>query len=495
MQPVAEKHGMSGREQKHKAAIWQTGFARGLALACLFGASWGWTMCAQETGDHKDATGASREDTSQTPEDSQITMFEHAEWDRLWLSGQANFISQWHPDFHSPYQGKNSLTPEAQDASSRVLTLYTGWRVTNSTEFLCDVQETGGHGLSEALGVAGFFNLDVVRNPQLSKAPYLARLMWHQVIALGGKKVVAERGPFSLFRELPERRLEVRFGKFSMVDFFDLSTYGTDSNLQFMNWAVDNNGAYDYAADTRGFTFGALVEYHDRHWTLRFAEALMPKVANGIHLDADMARAHAENVELELRGRVIGKRPGIVRALSYVNHANMGDYADAVKSWLANPVTPAPDITAHPLQTTIKYGFGLNFEQPFADWLGVFGRWGWNEGQHESYAYTEVDQTWQIGVGGNGGRWGRRNDHLGVVFVSNGISRDHAKYLAYGGDGFLLGDGKLNYGRENILESYYTLHVWRGIFPSVGLQYMVNPGYNRDRGPVIVPTLRLHVDF
>jgi high affinity Mn2+ porin len=486
---------MNGRKQKHRAAIWRTGFARVLALACLFGASWGCTMCAQETGDHQGAANASREDTSQTPEDSQVTMFEHAEWDRLWLSGQANFISQWHPDFHSPYQGKNSLTPEAQDASSRVLTLYTGWRATNSTEFLCDVQETGGHGLSEALGVAGFFNLDVVRNPQLSKAPYVARLMWHQVIALGGKKVVAERGPFSLFRELPERRLELRFGKFSMVDFFDVNSYATDSNLQFMNWAVDNNGAYDYAADTRGFTFGALVEYHDRHWALRFAEGLMPKVANGIHLDADMSRAHAENVELELRGRVIGKQTGTVRMLSYINHANMGDYADAVDSWLANPVTPAPEITAHPLQTTVKYGFGLNFEQPLTDWLGVFGRWGWDEGQHESYAYTEVDQTWQIGVGGNGGRWGRRNDHLGVVFVSNGISRDHAQYLAYGGDGFLLGDGKLNYGRENILESYYTLHAWRGIFPSVGLQYIVNPGYNRDRGPVIVPTLRLHVDF
>lgn len=464
-------------------------------MACLLGASWGWTLYAQEAADHQGATGASREDASQATEDPEVTMFEHAEWDRLWLSGQANFISQWHPEFHSPYQGKNSLTPEAQDASSRVLTLYTGWRATNTTEFLCDVQETGGHGLSEALGVAGFFNLDVVRNPQLSKAPYVARLMWHHVFALSGKKVVAERGPFSLFRELPERRLEIRFGKFSMVDFFDLNSYGTDSSLQFMNWAVDNNGAYDYAADTRGFTFGALVEYHDRRWALRFAEGLMPKVANGIHLDADLGRAHSENVELELRGRVIGKQTAIVRALSYVNHANMGDYADAVNNWLANPVTPTPEITAHPLQTTIKYGFGLNFEQPLTDWLGVFARWGWNEGQHESYAYTEVDQTWQIGVGGNGGRWGRRNDHLGLAFVSNGISRNHAQYLAYGGDGFILGDGKLNYGRENILESYYTLHAWRGIFPSVGLQYAVNPGYNRDRGPVIVPTLRLHVDF
>ena len=490
---------MKKRKTNKFITVREMRFLAGLLAACLLWISCGQTARAQENLPAGENAAAAADPSALPADDSLTTMFTHPEWDRLWLSGQANFISQWHPAFESPYQGKNSLTPEAQDATSRVLTLYTGWRATNTTEFLFDVQETGGHGLSEALGVAGFFNLDVVRNPLLTKAPYVARLMWHRVIPLGGRKVVAERGPYSLFRELPERRLEVRFGKFSMVDFFDVNSYGTDSNLQFMNWAVDNNGAYDYAADTRGFTFGALVEYHDRNWVLRFAEGLMPKVANGIHLDADMSRAHAENVEFELHGRVIKKRPGVVRVLSYINHANMGDYEEAVSTWLANQgtpqATPVPEITAHPLQTTIKYGFGLNFEQPLTNWLGLFGRWGWNEGQHESFAYTEVDQTWLIGVGGNGARWGRRNDHLGVAFVSDGISKAHAAYLADGGDGFLLGDGKLNYGRENIVESYYTVHLWRGVFPAVGLQYAVNPGYNRDRGPVIVPTLRLHVDF
>jgi len=429
-------------------------------------------------------------------DDSPVVMIPHSEWDRLWLSGQANFISQWHPAFHSPYQGKNSLTPEAQDATSRVLTLYTGLRLTHTTEFLCDVQETGGHGVGEALGVAGFFNLDVVRNPTLSKAPYVARLMWHQVIPLSSKKVASDRTPYSLFNELPERRFELRFGKMSLADFFDLNTYGTDTNFQFMNWTVDNNGAYDYAADTRGFTFAALLEYHDKNYVIRFAEALMPKVANGINLDADLSRARAENIELELHGKLLKRRPaGVLRLLSFVNHANMGDYRDAINEWLANPVTPVPEITNHPLQTTVKYGFGANFEQPLTDWAGLFGRWGWNEGQHESYAYTEVDQTWQLGVGGNGKRWGRKNDRAGLVFVTNGISHDHALYLAYGGLGFLLGDGKLNYGRENILESYYTLHAWRGVFPSLDVQYVVNPGYNMDRGPVFVTSLRLHVEF
>jgi high affinity Mn2+ porin len=446
----------------------------------------------QVPGEPENAATVAAPDPSD--EDPVVTMIPHAEWDRLWLSGQANFISQWHPGFHSPYQAKNSLSPQAQDATSRVLTLFTGLRLTHSTEFLCDVQETGGHGLGEALGVAGFFNLDVVRNPTLSKAPYIARLMWHQIIPLGRKKIVAERNAFSLFRELPERRLELRFGKFSMADFFDLNTYGTDTNFQFMNWAVDNNGAYDYAADTRGFTFAGMLEYHERNWALRFAEALMPKVANGINLDADVGRARAENVELELHGKVAGKRDGVLRLLAFVNHANMGIYDVAVNNYL-NGVTPIPEITAHPLQTTVKYGFGINFEQPISDWAGMFGRWGWNEGAHESYAYTEVDQTWQIGVGGTGEHWKRRHDRWGVVVVTNGISGAHQRYLADGGFGFLLGDGKLHYGRENIVETYYTLHAWRGVFPAFGLQYVGDPGYNRDRGPVIVPTLRLHLEF
>ena len=193
------------------------------------------------------------------PADQTPTFFPHSESSRFWISGQANFISEWHPNFHSPYQGPNSLSSRAQDASSRVLTLFTGVELNSNSELLLDVQETGGHGLGEALGLAGFTNLDVVRNPQLSKAPYVARLMWHQIIPLSKKTSPSERTPFSLFTDLPDRRLEIRFGKFSVADFFDLNTYGTDSNFQFMNWTVDNNGAYDYAADTRGYTFAAMV--------------------------------------------------------------------------------------------------------------------------------------------------------------------------------------------------------------------------------------------
>jgi len=431
----------------------------------------------------------------QTPgEQAPPVLFPHFESDRIWLSGQANFISQWHPAFPSPYEGPHSLSPQAQDATSRVLTLFTGLRLTNTTEFLCDIQETGGHGIGEAFGLAGFTNLDVVRNPALSKAPYIARLIYHQIIPLGANTVPQLRGPYSLFPRLPERRIEIRFGKFSLADFFDLNTYGSDQNFQFMNWTIDNNGAWDYAADTRGYTYAAMIEYDSPHWSLRFAEALMPKAANGIHLDADLSRARSENTELELRGNTIRHQQGVMRFLSFVNHANMGLYSQAVDDFLAGR-TPTPEITAHPLQTTVKYGFGANFEQPLAPWFGLFGRWGWNEGRHESFAYTEVDQTNVIGMGFNGSGWRRQFDRAGAAFVTNGISRSHQQYLALGGLGFLLGDGRLTYGREDILEAYYTVHLWRGIYPGFDFQHINNPGYNRDRGPVLVPSLRLHVEF
>ena len=461
-----------------------------VALAMLLSPAGAPSLYAQESGD-QDQPPAGPQSTEADPNP---VMIPHPESDRWWISGQGNFISQWHPAFHSPYQGPNSLSPEAQDATSRVLTLYTGVRLTNNAELLCDVQEAGGHGIGEALGVAGFPNLDIVRNPALSEAPYIARLMWHQIIPLGSEQAPSVRTPYSLFSSLPVRRLEIRFGKLGLADFFDLNSYGTDSNFQFMNWTVDNNGAYDYAADTRGFTFAALLEYHDRHWAARFAEGLMPKVANGIHLDADLARARSENMEFEIHRTVFFKQEGILRLLAYVNHANMGSYREAIDNFRAG-LTPVPEITAHPLQTTIKYGFGANFEQPFNNWLGLFGRWGWNEGRHESHAYTEVDEAALIGLGAGGIRWKRKFDRAGLAFVSNGISRDHQQYLALGGLGFLLGDGRLNYGRENIVETYYTLHAWRGAYPSFGLQYIVNPGYNRDRGPVLVPTLRLHLEF
>lgn len=432
-------------------------------------------------------------DGASSTEGQSESVFPHFHNERFWVSGQMNFIFQTHPEFHAKYSGPNSLVSNYEKATSRVVTLYTGVRL-NDTEVLLDLEEAGGNGLSQALGLAGFSNLDVVRNPTLSKQPYLARVMFHKVIALGDKKTESERGPMLTFGEVPERRLDIRVGKFGTVDFFDVNSVGSDSHLQFMNWSTAQNGAYDFAADTRGYTWGAVLEYQQKNFAVRAGEMLMPKVANGMDMVWNLRKAHSENVELELRRGLLPNKEGTVRLLGFVNHANMGVYRDAVAAYLSGQ-TATPDITAHPWKTTAKYGFGVNMEQSLSRNVTAYARFGWNNGKTESFAYTEIDSTVSTGIGVSGNQWHRARDRTGVAVASNAISRDHQSYLAHGGVGFIIGDGNLRYGRENLLEMYYTAHLWRGLFVSPDLQYAVNPAYNRDRGPVLIPGLRLHVEL
>jgi len=431
------------------------------------------------------------------------TIFPHSDRTPYYIAGQANIIFQAHGPFHSPYDGPNSLQGRGEYKTSLVGTLFLGLQLHRNyryaTDAIVDFESAGGRGISQALGLAGFTNLDVVRNPNLGSKPYLARVQIHQVIGLTNKLVESDRTPYSLATQLPERRFEVHAGKMSLPDYFDINSIGSDSHLQFLNWTVDNNGAWDYAADTRGYTFGGVLEYHDRAWSARYAVAAMPTVANGIDLDWAFSRATGQNFEFELRRSLLGRlvspeRRGTVRVLSFVNHANMGRYRDAVDAYLSGK-DPKPNVAEHAKFSSVKYGFGLNAEQEITSNLRTFLRFGWNEGQHESYAYTEVDQTVAFGGDYSGRAFSRPNDKIGLAFVSNAIKRDHQNYLRYGGLGFLLGDGNLNYAREDILESYYNLHAWRGVFYTLNVQFIDHPGYNKDRGPVLVEAVRMHVDF
>jgi len=418
------------------------------------------------------------------------TILPHDDDRRWWLSGQANLIGQGHGDFDSPYEGEHSLRAIDERALSRLWTVYSGVQLASHVEVLVAIESAGGRGISDALGLAGFTNLDVVRNPDLGAAPYLARAMFHLTMPLTSETAAATRGPFSLATTVPVRRLDIRAGKLSVVDFFDSNAVGSDSHLQFTNWAVDNNGAYDYAADTRGYTYGLIVEYAAPQWTIRGAEALMPTVANGIDLDWNLTRSRGENVEIELR-----EVPGlVVRAVGFANHANMGSYTEAIDAF-HNGSDPTPTIEAHRLAGRVKYGIGANAEYSLGGGIRLFGRTGWNSGDTESFAYTEVNDTAAIGGDISGARWHRIADRIGVAFVSNGLSSEHREYLRLGGLGFLLGDGTLRYGRETIVESYYTAHVWRGVFGSGGGTFIANPGYNRDRGPTFVGMARLHLEF
>jgi high affinity Mn2+ porin len=447
------------------------------------------------TSQSSDQSGDSQADPADPQADvAPETMLPHLRDTRFWISGQANFIFQAQPSFYAKYSGMNSLNPNFHTALSRVVTLYTGVRLNNSTEILVDVEEAGGTALSAGLGLAGNTDLDIVRNPLLSKAPYLARGMIHKVFALSKDNTENDRNPLSLFDELPKRRLEVRFGKFSMPDFLDLNSAGSDTHLQFINWTVDNDGAWDYAADTRGYTVGGLIDYEDPKFSFKFAEGLMPRVANGIDLVWKFWQAHAENYEFDWQHGILPKKPGVIRLLGYTNYANMGIYRDAIAQY-EEGLVPIPEITNHPWHITRKYGFGVNIEQNITPNFLAFARWGWDNGKTESFAYTEVDSTFLEGLVAYGTKWHRKQDRAGIAFVSNGICKYHQTYLADGGYGFLLGDGALNYGRENIVETFYTAHVWRGIYVAPGVQHINDPGYNRDRGPVVVPSFRLHLEF
>jgi len=440
---------------------------------------------------------ASLPEAVNTP-DPDLTMFPHSRTARYWISGQTNTIFQAKPGFHSPYQGPNSLDNAGEYKTSLVETLYLGYQphhnLRYNTDLLVDFESAGGRGLGEALGLAGFTNLDVVRNPNLGTAPYLSRGGIHQTIGLTNEMTESDRDQFSLATEVPVRRFEARIGKMGANDFMDVNDVATDSHLQFLNWTIDDNGAWDYAADTRGYTVGGLLEYDDRNWSARYGIFAMPVIANGIRLDWAFSRAHGQNWEYELRHSFIPKRKGTTRILAFANTAHMGNYRLAVQHYLAG-IKPSPDILSVERFGTVKYGFSWNNEQDITENLRIGTRFGWNDDHEESYAYTEVAQSAVLAADYAGTRWHRGADKIGVAFLSNAIKKDHQNYLADGGLGFILGDGRLHYGRENIVESYYTWHAWKGLFFALDVQHVDDPGYNRDRGPVWVEGVRGHIDF
>ncbi len=439
---------------------------------------------------------------SKAPDDASgdvETTFPHSLTARYWVSGQANVILQGHGAFRAKYSGPNSLTSWGQNATTHLLTLFTGYELSQTTEVSADIEDATGNGLADTVGLAGFVNLDAVRVregvPQ-KDAPYLAQLMLREIIPLTSERVPSPdpRDELHLATTVPARRLELRAGKMDLTDFFDVNDYGSDSNLQFLNWTVDDNGAYDVASNTRGYTDAVIVEYDDSSRAVRFAEAMMPKVADSAFLDADLARSRAENLELEATGKHILHRDGTVRLLGYLNHGNMGNYREANAEFLAGE-TATPDIIATRREGRHRYGFGLNMQQEVRKNVGVFARLGWSDGHNETYCYTEDDRTVQIGGLAMGDEWRRSGDRAGVAFVTNGIVASHQQYLALGGLGFLLGDGGLTYGSEKIVEAFYTAHLWRGFSVSYDFQHVNNPGYNQARGPVSVSAFRFHTDF
>lgn len=418
-------------------------------------------------------------------------------WPQL-LGAQATWIRQFQSPLKSPYRGPNSLNPDGDVAATYTVGAYFGWAITPNLQAYLDLEKFMGAGVSNAVGLGGLTNGEVVRQGAggLRKVPYVARRYLRYLVPLSDELVEVERGQDQLVGREAATRLEFKLGTLAVADDFDRNRYANSARTQFMNWALWNNVAWDFAADTRGYTNGVVASFISPKWSFKVGIFQMPSNANGQDLDAPLTKARGENYELVLRPK---SSATVVRVLAYRNIARMGVYRDALAAAAATG-TP-PDIASQDRDGREKYGFGLNLEQPLADAgeTGVFLRAGWNNGKTETFAFTEADRTFTFGGQLSGSRWGRVGDRLAAAIAINGLSSDHRDYLAAGGTGFVLGDGALNYGTEQIFEAYYRTLLYKQDSVSLQLspdfQYIRNPGYNRDRGPVRFISLRLHLEY
>jgi len=407
------------------------------------------------------------------------------------LKGQTTAIVYKHPSFPAEYSGSNSLIQHEGSKLSITATLFAGVHLWPGGEIYFNPEVAGGEGPSGVVGVAGAINGETPRVASPDPVLSTARLFVRQTINLGGEKEKVVEDINQIAGERAVNRLVITIGRFAANDLFDVNAYSHDPRTQFSNWSLWENGAWDYPANTRGYTNGIATELTYSPWSLRLAIFQEPSEANGQQLDSHILNAHALTGEIEHR-HVVGELPGAVRILTFANSSNAGRYSDSIEQGVSSG--SVPDITLV-RRYQMKYGFGVNVEQSLSSEFGIFGRIGWNDGHTESWAFTEIDSTASLGMSLHGSAWHRRDDVFGLAAVVNGISSDHRNYLAAGGSGFIIGDGALNYSNEMIAETYYSFQATSAFSLSPSMQYVINPAYNRDRGPVWFWGVRGHADF
>ena len=403
---------------------------------------------------------------------------------------QQTVITQDKLPFKAKYSGVNSLFPDGESQTSITATFFGAARLWKGAEVHFNPELSGGAGLSKTLGVAGFPNGETFRIGSAEPKIYIARLYLSQTFEWGIKKDTIQDGYNHLAGLKSQQYFTITAGKFGMADYFDQNAFSHDPRSQFMNWSLMSNGAWDYPANTRGYVLGAYAELGQPSWTLRFAFTMMTTTPNGSVWDQKIGKANSQTLEYEKRYN-IGNQKGTIRLLGFSNNGKLGTYRQALALM---PVGPVVDTTQH--YGTHKYGFGINAEQNITKDFGVFAKASWNDGKTETWFFTEIDRSFSFGGVLAGDRWKRKTDELGLAFVANGISKDHKDYLAAGGYGFIIGDGALNYGTELIAELYYKADIYQHkFFLSPGYQFIVNPAYNKDRGPVNVLSIRAHIEF
>ncbi len=413
------------------------------------------------------------------------------------IHAQSTYISEWKNDFHSPYYGTNSLLnssegdiPESYTFSA---TVFLGTRLWQGGEIYYNPEMFQGIPFSGLLGLGAFPNGELQKGTAVPAIYYIARGFIRQTIGLGGGQEVIKDGFNQVAGSYDKQRMVFTYGAFNALDYFDDNTYSHDSRTQFMNWAIASAGAYDYAANSRGYTFGLVGEYFTNDWVIRAAHLALPTSPNTLQLDYSLKNDYGDQVEITHQHRLFDQ-PGKIRVLVFQNYGLMANYRDAINQAIQAGNGNPPNILTARYGPQRKYGYLINVEQSITEDIGVFSRWSWNDGQSEAISY-DIDQSLSGGVLIQGTSWGRKEDSFGAGFAMNGLSAAEIKYLQLGGVTMMIGDGQLQYNSEQILEAFYNANVYKGIYISADYQRYANPGYNADRGPVNFYSLRVHLEM
>ncbi|MFA6051964.1 MAG: carbohydrate porin [Methylobacter sp.] len=363
--------------------------------------------------------------------------------------------------------------------------------------------------LSGLKGLSGAIqNFELQKNGTEHSTWYLSRAIYRQTVSFGGTNTEVKSGPMQLGGTVDSRRFVFTAGTFSILDIFDKNTYAADLRRQFVNMAFLSNAAYDFAADARGYTSGLAGEFYFDDWAFRFARIAGPKDPNDLPKEFNILKFYGDQAELEHK-HVIKGQPGAVKILAYRNRERLGRFSDAIAAFQADPNKNATTCTTFNYESdnasapdlcwarkpNIKMGIGINMEQGITQDIGVFFRGMYSDGKTEVYSYVPADRSISFGAAMKGLRWGREKDTLGLGYAQSWISTQHATYLNMGGiDGF-IGDGRLNYKPEQVMDIYYQWHAMSSTWFTLDYQHLANPAYNADRGPVDIYNARIHFEF
>lgn len=411
---------------------------------------------------------------------------------------QLTAINQSHPSFKAKYSGNNSLINDAENGKlSLTSTLFVGRKLWNNAAVYFNPEIAGGSGISGAKGIAGFTNGETFRIGSTTPAFYTARFFIRQDFPLKNTLYENAVSDANLVEgKIPASRITITAGKFCLADIFDNNNYSHDPRTQFLNWSLMSNAAWDYPADTRGYTKGIVVELIKPCWAVRFSSVLVPRKANGLQLDYKITKAHSETIEIERSWQI--KRPGTIRLLGFHTVSQAPTYSATLAQVKIGDSSSVDVYTGEKEWNKyggIKYGFGINADQELSASIGTFFKASWNDGKTATWAFTEIDRSISAGLQIKGAKWKRPDDNIGIAQVVNGISKGHRDFLNAGLYGFIIGDGKLNYSAEAITEIYYLAKIYSSFFVSADYQFVNNPAYNKDRGPVHVFAIRGHVEF